>query len=117
MEKLGNIKKLGKLFVFFFIAHFIASCTDPIDEMSAVTEDLNNNGTFENMFTISEEEAKETLASFLDQFEPGSPDGVRSTSQRTIKDIQAFRVNATTRSSSDFGCEIPEGVAFQNQHL
>lgn len=104
------MKNLCKLFVVFFIAHFIACSNDTIDEMSVVTEDFNNNGTVANMFKVSEDEAKETLISFLGQFESGSSDGVRSTSQRTIKDIQAFNVNTTTRSSSDYDYEIPDDV-------
>ena len=104
------MKNLCKLFIVFFIAHFIACSNDTIDEMSVVTEDFNNNGTVANLFKVSEDEAKETLISFLGQFESGSSDGVRSTSQRTIKDIQAFNVNTTTRSSQDYDYEIPDDV-------
>ena len=101
------MKNLCKLFVVFFIAQFIACSNDSIDEMSVVIED----GTVANVFKVSENEAKATLMSFLDQFDSNS-NGVRSTSQRTIKDIQAFNVNPTTRSSSssDFDYEIPEDV-------
>lgn len=88
------MRNLYKLFVVFFIAQFIACSNDIINEISVDPED----GTVVNTFKVSEDEAKETLISFLGQFESGSSDGVRSTSQRTIKDIQAFNVNTTTRS-------------------
>lgn len=104
------MKNLSKLFFVFFIAHFIACSNDAIEEMSVITEDVNNNGTVENTFKVSEDEAKETLISFLGQFESNSSVVVRSTSQRTIKDIQAFNVNPTTRSSSDYDYEIPDDV-------
>ena len=103
------MKNLSKLIIVFFIAHFIASCSnEAFEEISVITEDFNNNGIVENTFKVSEDEAKETLMLFLDQFESNSSVGVRSTSKRTIKDIQVFNVNPTTRSSSDYDYEIPD---------
>jgi hypothetical protein len=99
------MKNLCKLFVVVFIVHFIACSNDSIDEMSVVIED----DTIESTFKVSEDEAKQTLISFLDQFDSNS-NGVRSTSQRTIKDIQAYKVTPTLRSSSDFDYEIPDDV-------
>ncbi|QRX64128.1 C10 family peptidase [Dysgonomonadaceae bacterium zrk40] len=100
------MKNLCKLFIVFFIAHFIACSNDEVDEKSFFTED----STVANVFKVSEDEAKETLMSFLDQFDSNSSNVVRSTSKRTIKDIQAYNVNPTTRSSSDYDYEIPDDV-------
>lgn len=100
------MKNLCKLFVVFFIAHLIACSNDAVDEMSVFTED----DTVANVFKVSENEAKATLMSFLDEFDSNFSNGVRSTSQRTIKDIQAYKVTPTLRSSSDFDYEIPDDV-------
>jgi hypothetical protein len=100
------MRNLYKLFVVFFIAQFIACSNDIINEISVDPED----GTVVNTFKVSEDEAKETLMSFLDQFDSNSTNGVRSTSQRTIKDIQAYKVTPSLRSSSDYDYEIPDDV-------
>ncbi|MFA5228912.1 MAG: C10 family peptidase [Candidatus Paceibacterota bacterium] len=101
------MKNLYKLFIVFFIAHLIACSNDVVDEISVFTEDA-----VANVFKVSEDEAKATLMSFLDQFDSNSTNGMRSISKRTIKDIQAYNVNPTTRSSSssDNDYEIPEDV-------
>ena len=96
----------NKLCILLFIAHFIACSHDAVDEMSVFTED----GTVVNTFKVSENEARETLMSFLDRFDTSSSGGARSTSQKTIKDIQAFNVNPMTRASSDDGYELPEDL-------
>lgn len=85
------MKNLCKLFIVFFIAHLIACSNDVVDEISVFTEDA-----VANVFKVSEDEAKATLMSFLDQFDSNSTNGMRSISKRTIKDIQAYNVNPTT---------------------
>jgi hypothetical protein len=100
------MKNLRKLFVILFIANFIACSNDLVDEMSVFTED----DSVSIVFKVSEEEAKETLMSFLDQFDSNPSSGLRSRSQRTIKDVQAYNLNPATRSSSDYDYEIPDDV-------
>lgn len=61
----------NKLCILLFIAHFIACSHDAVDEMSVFTED----GTVVNTFKVSENEARETLMSFLDRFDTSSSGG------------------------------------------
>lgn len=104
------MKKLFKLFFVFFIAHLTVCSHDAVDGISVVTEDFNNSCAVANLFKVSEDEAKETLMSFLDWLDTNSSGGIRSTSQRTIKDIQYFNVKPMTRVLSDYDCELPEDV-------
>ena len=65
---------------------FVLSCTNEV-----VIENDENLILFEeSTFRVSEEEAKEVLTLFMDQFEPVM---IYSTSKKTIKDVQAWCID------------------------
>lgn len=109
---------LNKMCIGTLILMFVVSCTSDPDGLIAPDGNDGNNSV-EKTFKVSEEEAKATLAAFMQQFESGQPDGVstRSASKRTIRDIQALRVNkqfdkqGVSTYAYDTGMDIYEEVS------
>ena len=102
-RKNGNERLLGMSVSFVLcMSFFLASCSKS-DMVAVIDSVLPEQET--NFYKVSEEEAKEKLSAFMNRFDSKSLDEVstRSSSTRTISNIQAYRVDK--RKVSRFASE------------